>query len=205
MVDATTLMAFTGAVVILLLSPGPNMIFVLSHGATYGAQGGLSAALGIALADVALTATVATGLGLMVSEWPELLDIVRYAGAAYLIWMAASALRARQQITDGAAISPRPGKVLIRAAANALLNPKALLFFLTFLPAFVDPSGTSLASQLWILGLWLTVIALIFHIGLGLIGAHMSRGVTRLAAGHTLLQWLHAAVLAGLAAWVVFA
>lgn len=204
MVDATTLMAFTGAVVILLLSPGPNMIFVLSHGAAYGANGGVSAALGIALADVALTAAVATGLGLMVSERPELLALVRYAGAGYLLWMASSALRARQQESAEAALIPQPKQVLVRAAVNALLNPKALLFFLTFLPAFVNPAGTSLASQLWILGLWLTAIALLFHIGLGLVGARMSRGVTRFAAGHSVLQWLHAAVLVGLAGWVVF-
>ncbi|HQX58693.1 MAG TPA: LysE family transporter [Burkholderiaceae bacterium] len=204
MVDMVTLVAFTGAVLLLLLSPGPNMVFVLSHGAAYGIRGGMAAACGIAVADMVMTALVATGLGLVVRQWPQLLLVVRYAGAAYLLWMAAAVMHTRRKTLANAAVMARPRQVFVRAMANGLLNPKALIFFLTFLPAFVNPAHQNVAMQLWALGLWLTAVALLFHAALGFIGAHLRRAAAQASVGHAALQWLHAAVLAGLAAWVIF-
>ena len=74
----------------------------------------------------------------------------------------------------------------------------------TFLPAFVNPAHQNVAMQLWALGLWLTAVALLFHAALGFIGAHLRRAAAQASVGHAALQWLHAAVLAGLAAWVIF-
>ena len=109
----------------------------------------------------------------------------------------------RRKTLANAAVMARPRQVFVRAMANGLLNPKALIFFLTFLPAFVNPAHQNVAMQLWALGLWLTAVALLFHAALGFIGAHLRRAAAQASVGHAALQWLHAAVLAGLAAWAL--
>lgn len=92
MIETSTLLIFAGAVMALLLSPGPNMAFVMAHGMTYGLGGGAAAALGIGLADLILTVLTATGVTAVVTAWPPSFDLIRYAGAAYLLWMAYKAM-----------------------------------------------------------------------------------------------------------------
>jgi hypothetical protein len=89
----TTLSVFLVAALVLFLSPGPNMAFVLSHGIAYGPRGGFAAALGIGAADLVLTALTAMGVTAIVAAWPPAFDILRYIGALYLVW--ASPYRAR--------------------------------------------------------------------------------------------------------------
>lgn len=203
MLDLSTLLAFSGAVLLLMMSPGPNMAFVLSHGVAYGPKGGVAAAMGIAAADVVLTAAVATGIGAAVANWPWSLDLVRYGGAAYLLWLAFNALRVRTTVIHESVLIPAGLKVFYRSALNSLLNPKALLFFLTFLPAFVDTARGQVAMQLVSLGLLLTLISTVFHSALGIAGARLRHlappGSTRKGA----LHMVHALVLAGLAIWVI--
>lgn len=88
MIDLTSLWIFVGAVVLLLLSPGPNMAFVISHGVSYGWRGGVAAGLGIGLADLLLTALTATGITTLVASWPPSFELIRYAGVLYLLWLA---------------------------------------------------------------------------------------------------------------------
>ncbi|MGT2490244.1 LysE family translocator [Cupriavidus basilensis] len=94
MIELATLSVFAAAVMVLLLSPGPNMAFVI------GARHHLrtrrrhpAAALGIAAADLVLTVLTATGITAVIAAWPPAFDLIRYAGALYLLWMACKALR----------------------------------------------------------------------------------------------------------------
>src|SRR5438445_466619 len=88
MVALSTLSVFLVAVLLLFLSPGPNMAFVLSHGIAYGPRGGFAAALGISAADLVLTVLTAMGVTAIVAAWPPAFDILRYIGALYLVWLA---------------------------------------------------------------------------------------------------------------------
>ncbi len=168
-VPGSTLAMFAGAVMLLMLSPGPNMTFVIAHAASLGRRGGLAAAAGIAMADIWLTAVSAAGLGVLIAAWPWAFDLLRIAGALYLLRLAYLAWTRPAAFVPTRAGSAALAAVCGRAALNSLLNPKALLFFVAFLPGFTDPSRGSLALQLTLLGLTLTAIAAIFHSVLALV------------------------------------
>jgi threonine/homoserine/homoserine lactone efflux protein len=179
MVELSTLLLFAGAVLLLLMSPGPNMAFVIAHGASYGWRGGVVAALGIGAADLVLTALTAAGLTAAIAQWPPSFDLIRWAGAFYLLWMAWKAIRVRAGLPLHSTIQASLMSVFIRAMLNSLLNPKALLFFMVFLPQFVVRGSSPVAQQILMLGLVLTLIATFFHVALGLVG-----GIIRGYASH---------------------
>ncbi len=170
MVEPSTLLLFGGAVLLLLMSPGPNMAFVIAHGASYGWRGGVAAALGIGAADLVLTACTAAGLTAAIAQWPLSFDLIRWAGALYLLWMAYKAIRVRGELPTHAAIQASLASVFMRAMLNSLLNPKALLFFMVFLPQFVARGSSGIAQQIVVLGIVLTLIATVFHVMLGMLG-----------------------------------
>jgi threonine/homoserine/homoserine lactone efflux protein len=170
MIELSTLSLFAGAVMVLLLSPGPNMAFVMAHGAAYGPRGGAAAALGIGLADLLLTVLTATGITAAAVAWPPSFDLIRYAGAAYLLWLAYKAIRPPSGTGGAVEKQASLAGVFARAALNSLLNPKALLFFMVFLPQFADPANGPLSQQLLMLGCVLAAIGTVFHTLLGAIG-----------------------------------
>jgi threonine/homoserine/homoserine lactone efflux protein len=199
MIALTTLSIFAAAVMLLLLSPGPNMAFVMAHGITYGPRGGVATALGIAMADLILTVLTATGITALVMAWAPAFDLIRYAGAAYLLWMAGKALRQPLALKEAVVTQTSLRAVFVRAMLNSLLNPKALLFFMVFLPQFVDPGKGGVARQLLVLGLVLTVLATVFHALLGAAGGTVRRFLSRHPKAATMQSRGLAAVLVLLA------
>ncbi|MGJ7517961.1 LysE family translocator [Pseudomonas baetica] len=163
MPDATNLYLFVIAALLLLIVPGPNMAFVTSHAVANGWRAGFAAALGISLADVLMTAMVSAGLGTLVMSWAPAFDVLRWAGACYLLWLAWQALKSPPVNTDAQPALASLRKIFIRATLNSLLNPKALLFFMVFLPQFVTVGAGSVTLQLMLLGVLLALIAWVFH------------------------------------------
>ncbi|SEE73756.1 MULTISPECIES: LysE family translocator [Pseudomonas] len=163
MPDATNLYLFTVAALLLLIVPGPNMAFVISHAVAHGWRAGFAAALGITLADVLMTAMVSAGLGAVVMSWAPAFDLLRWAGACYLMWLAWQALSTPPADADAEPALASQREIFIRATLNSLLNPKALLFFMVFLPQFVTLGTSSVTLQLMVLGVLLALLALIFH------------------------------------------
>jgi threonine/homoserine/homoserine lactone efflux protein len=198
-IEPGTLSLFLVAVLALFLSPGPNMAFVLSHGIALGPRAGFAAGLGIAAADLVHTLCAATGVTALVAAWPPSFDLLRYAGALYLLWLAWQALRSGNASVPARAERAAFAQVLRRAWLNNLVNPKALLFFMVFLPQFVDPSRGGVPAQLAVLGVTLSLAGLVFNTALGacsgMIGYWLQR--RRWAAG--LQRGLLATVMVGLA------
>ncbi len=163
MIETHTLLIFATVVLALLLLPGPNMAFVLAHGATHGFMGGAAAGLGIGLADLVLTVLTATGVTAAVMAWPPSFDLIRCGGVAYLLGLAYKAVRGagtrRRSETSQATLRA----VFLRAMLNSLLNPKALLFFVVFLPQFVVPGAAPVWLQLLVLGCILSILSSLFH------------------------------------------
>ncbi|MNT25953.1 Leucine efflux protein [compost metagenome] len=131
--------------------------------------------------------------------WAPAFDLIRYAGAAYLLWMAVKALRQPLALKEAVVTQASLRSVFVRAMLNSLLNPKALLFFMVFLPQFVDPGKGGVARQLLVLGLVLTVIATVFHALLGAAGGTVRRFLSRHPKAATLQSRGLAAVLVLLA------
>lgn len=196
MISVTTLLLFLGTTLALFLSPGPNMAFVLSHAVAMGPRGGLAVALGIGMADVVLTVLTATGVAGMAAAWPPSFDVLRLAGAAYLLWMAWHAWRHPGQLTVPQAGAQSLANVVRRSALNSLLNPKALLFFLVFLPQFVEPTDTPVAVQLAMLGTVLTLASVVFHGLLGMVGGQLAHALSQRLAHHPGLASMQGKVLA---------
>jgi threonine/homoserine/homoserine lactone efflux protein len=201
MMDTSTFLLFLLAVLTLFLSPGPNMAFVMSHGMAYGPRGGLAAAIGIGSADVVLTALTATGVTTMVFAWSASFDVLRIAGAAYLMWLAIKTLRSptAAPASGNNAANMAFHKIVRNAMLGSLLNPKALLFFVVFLPQFVDPSKGSIATQLVILGLALSAASVVFNTTLGTFSGQLGKLVQRHPRAAIFQKWLLGSVLAALA------
>jgi len=170
---------FSLAVLALLLSPGPNMMFVLSHGIAHGPRAGIAAALGLCAADLVMTSLAVSGVSVAIATWPPFFDLLKLLGAAYLLWLAFQSLRSSGTSKIGNYDAASLMRVFIRAIINSLLNPKALVFFILFLPQFVIPSRGDITLQLLILGCVAAVEALVFHVLLGLfsgrIGIYLNR------------------------------
>ncbi|WP_432729510.1 LysE family translocator [Variovorax sp. W6] len=204
MIGLATLSLFLLAVLALFLSPGPNMAFVLSHGVAHGPRGGFAAAIGISAADLVHTLFAATGVTALVAAWPPSFDVLRYAGALYLVWLAVQALRSGG-LRMGAQAQPAGfGRIVRMALLNNLVNPKALLFFMVFLPQFVDPSRGSVPLQLVQLGVVLSMAALAFNTLLGACSGQVGRWLHDRPGAARFQSGLLAAVMLGLAVRLLF-
>ena len=208
-IDSATWWLFVGAVLVLLVSPGPNMVFILSHGIAFGARGGIAAAAGIGCADLMMTLLTATGVTAMVAAWPASFDVLRYAGTAYLLYIAFKAIQPKPHgHARSTPLEPSTLKVFVKAIGGSLINPKPMLFFVVFLPQFVNPQHGAVTSQLAVLGLTLALLAFAFHATLGLFAGHVARNVQPLLQRYpqaaTLQRWGLAATMIGLAAYLLF-
>ena len=173
MIAPETFLLFLGAVMILLITPGPNMAFVLTSGAAYGWRGGIAAAVGIGVVDLIFTLICACGLAGLLSAYPGMFDAIRWAGAAYLIYLAINCFRSAGQASKTGTAQAEPSRwaIFVRGLASNIANPKAILFFLVFIPQFIDARHGAVFAQFVLLGAALAVIGTLFHGSLGALGA----------------------------------
>lgn len=189
-VDPQLLLAFLLAAVVLIATPGPDMLFILGQTLSGGARRGWAAMFGIFAGAMVHIALAASGVAALLAASPALFEGLRVAGALYLLWLAAQALRAACR--GGAALRPAaPVRTAFRdGLVTNLTNPKVILFFLAFLPQFVDPGRSPAWLQMAILGPLVPLMALPAY---GLMIAAAGRAAARLSAA---ARWLDA--LAGL-------
>lgn len=144
---------FVTAALLLNLTPGPDMLFVAGTAASRGRRAGLLAALGVGAGCLFHTMLAAVGLSALLSASDLAFTAVKWAGAAYLVWTGLTMLRTRRGAAepspDGAA---RSGNPFWQGALTNALNPKVALFFLAFLPQFIDTGAPGQAGALVVLG-----------------------------------------------------
>jgi len=144
---------FIVASALLTIAPGPDIIYVLTRGVAQGVKAGLAAAAGFATGCIFHTVLAAVGIAALIrsSEWA--FNAVRYAGAAYLVWIGVQALRHRASFSIEAASEARALATIYRQSViGNVLNPKVTLFFLAFLPQFVDAQAGHVGGQMALLG-----------------------------------------------------
>ena len=138
---------------VLLVVPGPAVLYIVARSIDEGWTSGVVSALGIALGSVGLVVAAAFGISALIEASPIAFDIVRYLGAAYLIYLGVRTWRARD---SGGMSVVRPtathGRAFREGIVVNFLNPKTAIFFIAFLPQFVDPAG-SVRTQFVTLGL----------------------------------------------------
>jgi threonine/homoserine/homoserine lactone efflux protein len=145
---------FLVASALLTIAPGPDIVYVLTRGIAQGRKAGLAAAAGFSTGCIFHTVLAALGVAAIIRSSPLAFDLVRYAGAAYLIWIGIQALRHASSFSLEAAGEQRALRTIFRQSVigNAL-NPKVTLFFLSFLPQFVDRGAGHVGWQMAFLGL----------------------------------------------------
>ncbi|SBT66142.1 Threonine/homoserine/homoserine lactone efflux protein [Micromonospora sediminicola] len=163
------LAGYLAAIVLLMLTPGPDMMFVLANAARYGARAGAVAALGVAAGEAVHVAAVVAGLATVVAASPVLFTAIRWAGAAYLVVLGVRALRdAGRPNASADRADGRAGRAFLRGLLTNLLNPKMILFSVAFLPQFVRPGEGPVAAQLVLLGALFVAVQLTVDLALGL-------------------------------------
>jgi threonine/homoserine/homoserine lactone efflux protein len=133
-------LAFLLITLLLMLTPGPIVTLVVSTGARQGTRAALVTVAGTTLGNAVLIGAIATGLSIVVRHAAVLFEVLRWVGAAYLIWLGIQAWRHAGKMGDAAAVPPRGRVHFVRGVLVALSNPKTIAFFTAFLPQFVDPS-----------------------------------------------------------------
>jgi threonine/homoserine/homoserine lactone efflux protein len=144
---------FIVASALLTIAPGPDIIYVLTRGIAQGARAGMAAALGFATGCIFHTVLAAVGIATLIRSSPLAFDAVRYAGAAYLVWIGIQALRYRSSFAVEASGDVKALATIYRQSVlGNMLNPKVTLFFLAFLPQFVDAGAGAIGWQMALLG-----------------------------------------------------
>lgn len=168
---------FLAAGLALNLTPGPDMLYVAARGASEGRAAGIVSALGIGVGTLVHVTLVAAGLAALLTAVPVAYLALRLGGAAYLIYLGVRALRGGPHAAVGR-LAPAPLGVIFRQGViTNVLNPKVALFFLAFLPQFVDPSRGNAALQVVALGLLFDVSGTLVNLAVALAS---SRVATRL-------------------------
>ncbi|MBY7838451.1 LysE family translocator [Vibrio fluvialis] len=166
MIDFAVLPVYLTAVVALLLLPGPDMLLIASSSLSYGRKVGVFASLGNATSGIILTMLAALGVSALIAMSPVALQILHLLGGAYLLKMGFDCMRANAaQAPELGGSQTMASTFYQRALVSNLLNPKALVFFVMFLPQFVSGNiAATSGEQMLALGLLLNVCGLLFNL-----------------------------------------
>jgi threonine/homoserine/homoserine lactone efflux protein len=160
MPDASTLLLFAGASLALLAIPGPAVIYVVTRSLDQGRTAGVVSMLGVETGTLAYALAAAAGLTGLIAASATAFTVVRYAGAAYLLYLGARKLLARDEPTEVVIGSGR-SRLFLKGMLVQLLNPKIAIFFVAFLPQFVHSSRGPVALQILLLGTIFTLLAVL--------------------------------------------
>ena len=162
MIHLPTLPVFLLASSVLLVTPGPAVLYIVARSVDQGRAAGLISVLGIETGNFILVLAAALGLPAILLSSALAFSLIRYLGAAYLIFLGVRRLLTREQPAADLDVQPQSlRRVYSQAVIVAVLNPKTALFFFAFLPQFVDPAAASTGTQLFVLGCLFVLMALI--------------------------------------------
>lgn len=170
MIPFDVMFVFIGAAVALALVPGPDNIFVLTQSAVHGRIAGLIVTLGLASGLLFHTTAVAFGVAVIFETSQYAFVVLKYVGAAYLLYLAWKAFTASKNQFDGIETqSETAPKQYLRGLIMNIANPKVTIFFLAFLPQFVDPANGSMIGQFYQLGALMGLATLVVFGGVALV------------------------------------
>ena len=171
---------FLVASALLTIAPGPDIVYVLTRGIAQGTRAGIAAALGFASGCVFHTVLAAVGIAALIRSSPVAFDLVRYAGAAYLVWIGIQALRHRSSFSiEGDREKRALATIYRQSVIGNMLNPKVTLFFLAFLPQFVDAQAGHVGWQMALLGVMFMVQTFVFFGAVAIVSGWIGDWVRR--------------------------
>jgi threonine/homoserine/homoserine lactone efflux protein len=192
MPDTAHLTAFLAAAVVLAAIPGPGMLYVLARTLSHGRSAGLRSTLGTAAGGLGHVVAAAIGLSALLMTSALAFSAVKFVGAAYLIWLGVRTLAGLREPVEE--VSGNAGPAFRQGMLTEVLNPKTALFFLTFLPQFVQPERGPVAPQLLALGCVSVALNSGADVVVAALGGHIRTALSprwwrrqRLASGCTLI------------------
>lgn len=195
----TGLVLFVVTSLVVILAPGPDNILVLTRGITLGRRAALVSAAGASVGLVCHSLFAAAGLSALLARSATAFSVVKYIGAAYLIFLGVRALLDREDFAlPRAAGQTRLRSVFAQAVTSNVLNPKIAVFFLAYLPQFVDPAAEHPALWLLTLGLAFALLTLMIFGALALFSGSVGRRLKTRPRLANILGWLTGGVLVGL-------
>lgn len=202
MIDLSTLALFSGACLALTATPGPDMLLIASRSVSQGRRAGFATLAGIQAGTYCHALAAALGLSQLFLAVPIAYDAVRFAGAAYLLYLARKTFR-----SDATALSPVTSQhrhstatIFRQGLTTNLLNPKMALFVLALFPQFVRPEHGSIAVQILVLATVLNLIGIVVNGAVILSASRLSQRISARRRPSKLPQYLLGTVFVGLAA-----
>ncbi len=201
MPESSTVLAFALISLGMVLTPGPNMIYLVSRSIAQGPRAGLISLGGVALGFLVYMLCAALGITALLLAVPFAYDALRGAGAAYLLYLAWQAVRPGGRSPFAARALPHDGprRLFAMGFVTNLLNPKIAVMYLSLLPQFVDPERGSVLAQALILGSVQIVISVSINAAIAYGAGSVSAFLTDRPVWQLMQRWLMGTVLAGLA------
>lgn len=199
MVTSTALVGIALVALGLVLTPGPNMLYLVSRTLTQGRAAGLISLLGVAVGFLCYVVTAALGLTALFSVVPFLYDAIKLLGAAYLLYLAWQALRSSSPFEPRELPADSRRRLFTMGLVTNLLNPKMAVLYMSLLPQFIDPARGNVAGQSLVLGTVQVTIALTVNCLIVLSAGSISRWLARRPAWLKAQRWMMASVLGALA------
>ena len=205
--DATTFIYFLTASVLLTLAPGPDILYLLTKSLADGARAGITLACGLVSGIIFHTTLVMVGVAALIKNSATALTLLKIFGAAYLLFLAFKAFQSAKagkklSLTKSGAKSSTL-QLYKRGVLMNVLNPKVLLFFLAFLPQFVNLNADGASLQILFLGFVFAVQALIIFSCVAMFAGHVRKLILRRKNIGQLLNFVEAAVLTFIAAGLI--
>lgn len=195
------------ALTMIYLMPGPDMILLLQTGARQGRRAALATVLGLAIARAGHVTLAAVGLATLFKVLPWTFEVVKYTGAAYLLWLGVKMFRpvgGALQAQASATVRGTWRTAIAQGVLTNLLNPKALLFCSVLLPQFIHPQQGAVGEQFAVLGLVLVGMGMLFDAVYALAGSWVGRQLEQHALAQKVQQWVFGGLLVGFAVRLVW-
>jgi len=198
-----SLLYFLGASMMLTLSPGPDLLFVISQSVSYHWKAGVATALGLCSGLIVHTSVVALGATVFFERYPLSFTLLKYAGAAYLLWIAFQVYQNSSKVQLESATPSSYSQLYYRGIIMNLLNPKVTLFFLAFLPQFLpavsEAEADKTAIHVFTLGLIFLAQALIIFSTVAFITGRLAARFYEQPWYGAFMKWGQIIVLVGIA------
>jgi threonine/homoserine/homoserine lactone efflux protein len=206
MPDTAGLLVFMTATLALNLTPGPDMLYVIARSVGQGQKAGIVSALGIGGGCLAHTFAAAFGLSALWMSSAVAYDLVKYAGAIYLVYLGARALLNRSRLQKQSKLSPaKLSSIFYQGVVTNVLNPKVALFFLAFLPQFAKTGNGSIARQILFLGFLFNLSGTLVNVIVALLGGRIGEAFNRRPAFAQAQRWMTGTVFIALGLRLAFA
>jgi threonine/homoserine/homoserine lactone efflux protein len=192
-------LAFVAAGLALNIVPGADMTFIIASAARGGRRDGVIASLGVGTGALIHIFAAVFGLSAILASSQAAFDLIKWLGAAYLLWLAFSLLRSKEAPKQAVRAAASGWRLFRSAMLVNILNPKVALFFLAFLPQFVDPAAAVPALQILCLGLWFDFVGTLVNIAIAVAAAGTAARLRHVAWLGMAARWLAATAMGALA------